>query len=474
MQLMQRRIMFCAVLFVLLSTGPARSGDNDLLKRLLDQIEEIPVVDTHSHVPLPMQDAQRFKEPGFHYDVSYLLGSATYVGEFLYGKDWSETKKMLEINAHHAYYRPIRQALVDLYGLDPNEELNDDTAKAISVRMDSKRHDPTWYGEVYHRANVQDVITIEEHPDIDLSPGNQLPYTRFYPMWNVDFEIVYIATPLSEKETKKTGIRHRIDETERHFGVKFRSLADMEGLIDREIANFFQRGGVGLKSTSAYFRPLNFDTKVPRKDAEAVFAEVVARKTPSEDKRRHLEDYLMTKVLQKLNQLKQPIQFHTGNQQNWNLVANSNPLELNKLLYDGKFSDVKFVILHGGYPYTQEAITMVRYFPNAYLDLAWMTLFSPAAAKRTLADAIDMLDGRQLMFGTDSANLEEMYGTVKFTRQVLAQVLAEKIESGFLTEKAALQIARRILYANAMELYNLEKSSDHAAKPANSRQPGAK
>jgi predicted TIM-barrel fold metal-dependent hydrolase len=98
-----------------------------------------------------------------------------------------------------------------------------------------------------------------------------------------------------------------------------------------------------------------------------------------------------------------------------------------------------------------------------------MTLFSPAAAKRTLADAIDMLDGRQLMFGTDSANLEEMYGTVKFTRRVLTEVLAEKIEGGFFTEKVALQIARRILYANAMELYNLGNSSDNAAKPANSR-----
>jgi glucuronate isomerase len=340
------------VLLVLLSAGPARSTDQELLKRLLDQIERIPMVDTHSHVPLPIRDAQQFKETDFQYDVSWLLGSTTYVGEFLYGKHWPETREMLEINAHHAYYRPIRQALADLYGLDPSEELNDDNAKVISAHMDAKRRDATWYGEVYRRANVQDVIAIEDQPDIDLSLGNQLPYTRFYPMWNVDFEIVYIATPLSEKETKKTGIQHRIDETEKHFGVKLHSLADMEALIDREITNFFQRGGVGLKSTSAYYRPLNFDTHIPRKDAEATFAQVVARKTPSEARRRPLEDYLMTRVLRKLNQLKKPIQFHTGNQQNWNVVANSNPLELNKLLYDGQFSDVKFVIMHGGYPYT--------------------------------------------------------------------------------------------------------------------------
>ena len=53
------------------------------------------------------------------------------------------------------YYSPIRRALVDLYGLDPSEELNDDNAKSISARMDAKRHEGTWYGEVYHHVPPQ-------------------------------------------------------------------------------------------------------------------------------------------------------------------------------------------------------------------------------------------------------------------------------------------------------------------------------
>ena len=69
--------------------------------------------------------------------------------------------------------------------------------------------------------------------------------------------------------------------------------------------------------------------------------------------------------------------------------------------------------MHSGYPFTEEAITMVRYLSNAYLNPAWMALFSPAA-KRALSNRIDTLDGRQFMFGTDCANLEETYGTVKF------------------------------------------------------------
>jgi hypothetical protein len=58
-----------------------------------------------------------------------------------------------------------------------------------------------------------------------------------------------------------------------------------------------------------------------------------------------------------------------------------------------------------------------------------------------------------------------MYGTVKFTRRILAEVLAEKVERGFLTEQVALQIARRILYTNALELYGL--ASPQAATATN-------
>ncbi len=98
---------------------------------------------------------------------------------------------------------------------------------------------------------------------------------------------------------------------------------------------------------------------------------------------------------------------------------------------------------------------LARYYGNTYLDLAWMALFSPAAAKRALAEALDMLDGRALMFGSDAANLEELYGVVKFTRRILAEVLAEKIDSGYLTMPVALQVARRVLHDNAVELYGL-------------------
>ncbi|HEY7617915.1 MAG TPA: hypothetical protein VH744_14000, partial [Terriglobales bacterium] len=325
-ELLQRCAVFCALLAVV--SLPVRGSDQKL-ERLLVEIEKIPMVDTHCHVPLPARDLERFKNREFRYDVTWLLGNVTYVAEFIHGKDWPEIKKTLAVNAHHTYYRPIRQALVDLYGLDPNAELNDGNVDDISRRIDARHRDATnWYNEVYNRANVSDVLWMEAQPGVAPSvegditqlerPENWLAHTRRYPMWNIDWTILLIAAPLNEKDRKALGFDHRIDQTEKQFGVKLRNLADMEALIDREITKFFQQGGVGLKSTAAYFRPLDFDTTVPRKQAESVFAEVVMRKTPTEARRKRLEDYLMTKVFQTLNKLKKPIQFHTGNQQSWN------------------------------------------------------------------------------------------------------------------------------------------------------------
>ena len=99
---------------------------------------------------------------------------------------------------------------------------------------------------------------------------------------------------------------------------------------------------------------------------------------------------------------------------------------------------------------------MTRYFENCYLDLAWMVLFSPDAAQSAMGEALDIIPANRLLMGSDTANLEEMYGTIKWTRKVLAAALAKKVAGGFLSEEAALKLGRRVLSTNAMDLYGLK------------------
>lgn len=435
--------LFCAVV----TAPPAAATSPELVKRLRAALQEIPMVDSHTHLPDPRGSAEALKAR--KYDVVWLLGGGTYVSEFTSGGTWPEVKANLALNGHHAYYRPILEAFRDLYGLMPTEELTDANVEAVSARMDAahRKDDVAWTEEVLRkRANVSHLVWLES--------GNrgqaEMPYPWVHPIWNIDFNFVYVTEP--DKKSKKWPL----DETAAKFKTPIRNLTDLEKLIQSAIDDFFARGGVSLKSTTAYFRAADFDTEVPRSRADRALATVLKHGKLNGADTKALQDYLMTQVFMALSRNKKPIQFHMGNQQNWNVVANGNPLALNPLLFAGRFWDVKFVILHGAYPYVREAITLTREYNNVYLDLAWMTLFSPAAAKSALAESFDMLAGNQLMFGTDCANLEETYGTVKFTRQILAEVLAEKIESGFLTEPMALQAARRILSTNALELYGLK------------------
>ncbi len=435
-----RRII-AALLAVSSAARAAPAGS--LADRLFVKLQQIPLVDSHTHLPDPRTFMHAYQDK--RYDVVALLGGSTYVSEFTSGNSWEDVKKSLAVNGHHAYYRPILEAFRDLYGLAPHAELDDTNWKAVSDRMDAAHRTPGWYDEVLRKhANISHLVWMESE-----SRGqSEMPDARYHPIWNID-GFVYLTEPDKKKAWPLDGLRKK-------WNTRISSLRDLESLIDREIDSFFARGGVSLKSTSAYFRALDFDDTVPRPTADPLFVKVNRKQSLSKSQKKDLEDYLMTRVLAACARHKKPFQFHTGNQQNWNTVANGNPLALNPLLTSGKWWDVKFVLLHGGYPYTQESIMLAREFGNCYLDLAWMALYSPAAAKQTVSEAIDLLAGHQVMFGTDCANLEETYGTAKFTRRVLAEVLADKIESGYLTEGPALAIARRIMNTNAMELYGLK------------------
>lgn len=428
---------------LLLLSSHGLAADPALVARLVAKLQAIPLVDSHTHLPDPRTFMNGFKDR--KYDVVALLGGSSYVSEFTSGNSWDEVKKSLSVNAHHAYVRPYLEAFRDLYGLAPGAELNDTNWKAVGDRMDAAHRTPGWYDEVLRkRANISHLVWMNsEHRG-----QSEMPDAKFHPIWNID-GFVFVTEP----DKKKSWPLDRLKEA---WKTRIGSLRDMESLIDREIDAFFARGGVSLKSTAAYFRALDFNDAVTRQTADPLFTKVSRKQTLSKTQKKDLEDYLMTRVLTACARGKKPFQFHTGNQQNWNTVANSSPLGLNSLLTSGRWWDVKFVLLHASYPYVEEGIMLARQYGNCYLDFAWAALYSPAAAKRSLHEAIDLLAGNQLMFGTDCANLEETYGTAKFTRRILAEVLAEKIESGYLTEGPALAIARRILHTNAMELYGLK------------------
>jgi predicted TIM-barrel fold metal-dependent hydrolase len=124
-----------------------------------------------------------------------------------------------------------------------------------------------------------------------------------------------------------------------------------------------------------------------------------------------------------------------------------------------------YVLFHGGYAFTSETAVLAKNFPNVYLDFFWLPLISPEVAKRALSEWIETVPGSKLAWGGDCQHVGECYGHVLYAKQVVSEVLAEKVESGYFSQEVASDLARIIFRENVWQLYGLDEKRDKKGMP---------
>jgi predicted TIM-barrel fold metal-dependent hydrolase len=143
-----------------------------------------------------------------------------------------------------------------------------------------------------------------------------------------------------------------------------------------------------------------------------------------------------------------PFQIHTGHGR----LQGSNPLLLLNLIEANPRT--KFILFHGGYPWVGETGAIVlRHGSHVWVDSVWLPTISPTMARRALHEWLEVMPSNRILWGADCNHAEGIYGATVATRQVIAEVLAEKVEQGDLLEEHAVRIGRQILRENALELF---------------------
>jgi uncharacterized protein len=161
-----------------------------------------------------------------------------------------------------------------------------------------------------------------------------------------------------------------------------------------------------------------------------------------------------------------PFQIHTGiGDQDIN-IATARPGLLGEVFRDPVLRHAKIVMLHGSYPYYEEAAYLANVFPNVYLDLS---LFNPwvgyESIKRVMASILDMAPFTKLLYASDAYGSPEMQWVAgKFGRSALASALDTAVTAGLLPVVEAQTAMSRILAGNARELYDLEAASAPVGK----------
>jgi hypothetical protein len=266
---------------------------------------------------------------------------------------------------------------------------------------------------------------------------------------NIDLG-VYV--PLQEKMLKRELGQAGLSALPRTFPEY---LAFVSKILEQNRAH----GGVSIKFEIAYFRTLHFDD--PSESAAAsIYSRYNAGGKPSASDRAMFEDFMFRYLLREAGRLHLAVQIHTAvGTGDFFSVTGGNVLNLENVLRDPRYSNVNFVLLHGGYPFQDQAIWLAAR-ENVYLDSSLMGLYLyPADLAEVLRHWL-LLYPDKVVFGSDAFPFSEAIGAeesdwlaIESARRALAAALSRMILNGEVSERRALQFAHGYLHDNAARIY---------------------
>ncbi|MGI6238438.1 MAG: amidohydrolase family protein [Christensenellales bacterium] len=430
------------------------------MKSLYDQIQDIPLYDTHMHAS-SLSSVGAKRADGFETDITpacpagettlitllcapYMLGNHMATGLYHpsetedFASQWAALQPALAVERGTGLFIALDTALQDLYGISLSRVMREGVATAQTLsHMIAARYAKglfAWSAQAMRRARIVHALKpvhaayIKRVSEGDVSPEYSLERSMYTPIFRTD-------DLFGRLDAENRLIFPQLEEG---LGIRIHSLAALEQAIDA-LYTYIQRvGSPCVKQAQAYLRPITFEKRT-RAEAKAAFSAALAGDA---DAARIVQDYVMENILSR----GMTYQIHTGVAN----LGNTSPVLLRGAIE--RHPKVKFVLLHG-YPHLSEAINLVRFYQNVYLDFSWLQLLSPTVQAAALREAIGFVPMNKIFLSTDATSPEEQYGAAVGMRKVLAIVLEEKMSGDGWDEGLAMDAAHALLHGNAECFY---------------------
>ena len=402
--------------------------------RLLKAIGAIPIFDNHGH-------------PGFADDPDVDAMTST------------PGSTPLRLRADNP---ELIAASKDLFGYPYNdatpEHLQWLTRKKAELRQQQKGY--AYFDNVLDHLNVQTALANR------VRLGPYLDPKRFRWVFFVDSLLFPFDNHAFSAMNGDEAVYIPLQEKKLHYELAQEGLASLPANLDdyllfatHLLEDNQRHGGVAIKFEIGYFRPLHFDDP-PKTTAAAVYAKFRAGGAPTESEYKDFQDYLFRYLIREASRLHLPVHIHTAvGTGDFYSVTNSTALNLENVLRDPRYDSTTFVLLHGGYPFQDQAIWLAAR-KNVYLDSSLMELYLyPADFKEVLRHWL-LLFPDKVLFGSDAFPFSDAVGAeesywmaVRTARVSLTAALAEMVVNHELTEDRALQFAHGYLHDDAFSIY---------------------
>lgn len=432
---------------LLLSATALQADDikqREAYRQLKSKIDAVAAIDTHDHLrpfdELPFLDETDQGKGmtlhgvwrGSYYTWTNPLTPWPEGGTF--DEWWKDAQHDFTDARATSFYRYMLPAFRDLYGMD-FENMSAEQARKLNEQIFANYKDNKWLEDVItRRANIE-LMFVDPY-------WARLQFGRAY-----RFSVPVLNVTELVKGTHKSQFASALDspyEFAESQGMRIESLDDYLAAIEAIFAKAVAEDAVCLKSTLAYQRTLAF-ANVPRERAEAAFGRPASELSPAEQT--DFQDFMFWRLTELSAKYDLPFQIHTGQAR----IQGSNPMLLVDLIEANP--NTKFVLFHGGFPWTGETGVIAMRHRNVWIDSVWLPMLSYTMARRAFQEWLEMIPSDRIMWGADTVQAEGIYAATEFTRQCLAESLAEKVERGELSDEQAARIGRQVLRENALKLF---------------------
>ena len=433
---------------------------NSLYASLRDEIRQIRLVDAHNHLPTEAEWLERPETFGYARDFTAFLGYArgdlAKAGMPLDALAGSLTasEKWARIRPHWPYIRytgpgaVCRRALGMFCGVD---DLTDETIPVIGERVQA-----LWQRGAYRRLFAE-----QARIEVIVNTRNVEPVTETY-------ADSFMAPLLYSDLFTLTQSRRDIERLEVASGQAIYSLQTFLRAVDTVLEQgITRRGWVGIKWHKVpYLRPPDYGPPDARAAEERL---VRILRMPAKgghgwdtpvglDEMRPFQDFLQHHLVQQAIEWDVAIQIHTGQlgSSQGAQISHTKPSHLVDLFL--QYPRARFDLLHGSFPYSDELGALAQLFANVYINMAWMEVVSPEAARRYLGEWLTSIPSNKIFaFGGDQKSPFLVCASAEIVRDNLAEALAAKVARGEISRTHAIDIARWYLHDNAWNHFQLEK-----------------
>ncbi len=340
---------------------------------------------------------------------------------------FKETKRenpKLPYPGTNMYMQITVQRLAKFFACDP--VLEDVVAHRNLQASDSQAYTQA----LFRDANIAGMLLDFGYPQPRLSEREYADLTGV-PFWEV-----YRIEPVM--------VAHREEcSTFGEFIERYR--ADIRDALKREHI-------LGLKSIIAYRSGL----EIGPMDEQTAREEYVEFRADTRAKVKALRDYCLHVALEECTLAGKVLHIHTGVGDGEVILTKASPSFLLDLLRDTKYAETKVHLVHGGYPWVEEAAFIASVLPNVYLDISLQNPFVGHGVERIVSQVFEFAPFDKVMYGSDAFTLPEMnwLGVLLF-KECFTRVLEGWIARDYMDVEVATYIAEGVLYKNFSRVYQI-------------------